>query len=162
MVESQPSKLLVAGPIPVSRSKSNHPGARSRAGAFELSSTPIPVRSTRSLSNSSIGNFDQPVLRHRRSCRILCGSQRHVEAVFFLQPSSPHSLSRSSAQRHSHPSTSKPRSQGSCLATPPKARSTSKLGNADQGQIREFYLASTRARRRPSCARKFFKLYAYY
>lgn len=36
-----------------------------------------------------------------------------------------------------------------------------KLGNADQGQIREFYLASLE-RVTPELRQKFFKLYAYY
>ena len=36
-----------------------------------------------------------------------------------------------------------------------------KLGNADQGQIREFYLASLE-RVAPDVREKFFKLYAYY
>ena len=35
------------------------------------------------------------------------------------------------------------------------------LGNADQGQIREFYLASLE-RVPPELRQKFFKLYAYY
>ena len=35
------------------------------------------------------------------------------------------------------------------------------LGNADQGQIREFYLASLE-RVAPDTREKFFKLYAYY
>ena len=37
----------------------------------------------------------------------------------------------------------------------------SKLGNADQGQIREFYLASLE-QVAPELRQKFFKLYAYY
>jgi hypothetical protein len=37
----------------------------------------------------------------------------------------------------------------------------SRLGNADQGQIREFYLASLE-RVAPELRQKFFKLYAYY
>ncbi len=37
----------------------------------------------------------------------------------------------------------------------------SKLGNADQGQIREFYLASLE-KVAPDVREKFFKLYAYY
>jgi hypothetical protein len=37
----------------------------------------------------------------------------------------------------------------------------SKLGNADQGQVREFYLASLE-KVDPDVRQKFFKLYAYY
>jgi hypothetical protein len=36
-----------------------------------------------------------------------------------------------------------------------------RLGNSDQGQIREFYLASLE-RVAPELRQKFFKLYAYY
>ena len=43
----------------------------------------------------------------------------------------------------------------------PTANEYSRLGNGDQGQIREFYLASLE-KVAPETREKFFKLYAYY
>ena len=43
----------------------------------------------------------------------------------------------------------------------PTAKEYARLGNADQGQIREFYLASLE-QVAPELREKFFKLYAYY
>ena len=43
----------------------------------------------------------------------------------------------------------------------PHKRSTASLGNSDQGQIRELYLASLE-QVAPELREKFFKLYAYY
>ena len=110
-----------------------------------------------SSTSTPIGNFDQPVLTIVDPAGY--GAVRTaIEAAFsssrvsdFLK-----SLDRSGVRiRHFETVLEK-----GLLGSSAKAE-YAKLGNADQGQIREYYLASLE-RVTPELRQKFFKLYAYY
>ena len=109
------------------------------------------------IPDSSIGNFDQPVLAIVDPDRFQAVHSA-IEAAFssakitgFLQ-----SLSSRNVRI---------RDFESVLANGLLGQNTRSeyngLGNADQGQIREFYLA-TLEKVAPALRDKFFKLYAYY
>ena len=138
MVESQPSKLLVAGPIPVSRSKYLYPEVAEeglRLGTtyqqavltVEDPFTFTTVRSAveRAFSTAGVAEFLRAI--DRANLRI-----REFEPV----------LARGLLGREI-------------------ADLYARLGNADQGQIRELYLASLE-RVNLDLRDRFFKLYAYY
>jgi hypothetical protein len=114
-----------------------------------------------SIENSSegaaIGNFEQPVLpiADPQSFNVVRGA---IERAFsaakvaeFLQ-----SLSRAGMRIRDFESV-----LGKALLGDQTRAEYQKLGNADQGQVREFYLA-TLERVAPELRQKFFKLYAYY
>ena len=141
MVESQPSKLLVAGSIPVSRSKD-----------FEGDSGP-------SLSQESVlsSMYEQPVLpiSDPQTFNAVKGA---IETSFssasvaeFLK-----SLERSKLRIRDFETVLRKGILGAATAA-----EYSRLGNGDQGQIRELYLASLE-QVAPELREKFFKLYAYY
>ena len=105
----------------------------------------------------AIGNFEQPVLpiADPQSYNVVYSS---IEASFspakvagFLK-----SLDRGNMRIRDFESV-----LGKGLLGANTSAEYSKLGNADQGQIREFYLASLE-RVAPELRQKFFKLYAYY
>jgi hypothetical protein len=108
-------------------------------------------------NSSPIGNFDQPVLPILDPAGF--GAVRTaIESAFsssrvglFLK-----SLSKAGLRiRHFEEVVGKGLLGGSTKAA------YEQLGNGDQGQIREFYLASLE-RVTPELRQKFFKLYAYY
>jgi len=110
-----------------------------------------------SSTSTPIGNFDQPILPIGDPAGF--GAVRTaIEAAFsssrvaaFLK-----SLDRAGLRiRHFEAVLDK-----GLLGAPTKSEYGG-LGNADQGQIREFYLASLE-RVTPELRQKFFKLYAYY
>jgi hypothetical protein len=142
VVESQPSKLLVAGSIPVSRSKD-----LSKA----IGKPPVPEESVLS------SMYQQPVLpiSDPQTFNAVKGA---IEASFasghvaeFLK-----SLERSRLRIRDFEDVLGKGNLGASTAA-----EYSRLGNADQGQIRELYLASLE-QVAPELREKFFKLYAYY
>ena len=109
------------------------------------------------IPDSSIGNFDQPVLPIADPVRFQAVHEA-IEAAFsslkvltFLQ-----SLASRSVRIRDFESVL----ANGLLGQNTKSEYNS-LGNADQGQIREFYLASLE-KVDPALRDKFFKLYAYY
>ena len=117
----------------------------------------IPDSTNPAIGNPVVGNFDQPVLPIADPERFQA-VHAAIEAAFssakttgFLQ-----SLSRRNVRI---------RDFELVLAKGLLGQNTnteySTLGNADQGQIREFYLASLE-KVPPALRAKFFKLYAYY
>ena len=109
------------------------------------------------IPDSSIGNFDQPVLAIVDPDRFQA-VHAAIEAAFsaakitgFLQ-----SLSSRNVRIRDFESVL----ANSLLGQNTKSEYNN-LGNADQGQIREFYLASLE-KVAPALRDKFFKLYAYY
>ena len=140
MVESQPSKLLVAGPIPVSRSKDF-----------------IAIRSSVSQESVLSSLYQQPVLpiSDPQTFNAVKGA---IEASFssvrvadFLK-----SLERSKLRIRDFEDVLGKGNLGASTAA-----EYNRLGDADQGQIRELYLASLE-QVAPELREKFFKLYAYY
>jgi hypothetical protein len=133
VVESQPSKLLVAGPIPVSRSKgfAGEISLSVKYGQPELQVedpqrfTAVKAAIENAFSSSRVAGFLKSL--ERAKLRI-----RDFEIVLGKG-----SLGPSAAAEYNH------------------------LGGADQGQIRELYLASLE-HVAPELRQKFFKLYAYY
>ena len=113
--------------------------------------------STPGNSHPAVGNFEQPVLeivnpetfRSVRSAIETCFSQAKV--ADFLK-----SLSRAGLRIRSFEDVLAPGLFGSNVK--PQYQS---LTNGDQGQIREFYLA-TLEKIDPALRQRFFKLYAYY
>ncbi len=105
----------------------------------------------------AIGNFEQPVLpiadpdRFQAVHAAIEGAFSSVKVAEFLQ-----SLARHSVRILDFESVLK----NGLLGAGTKAE-YGNLGNADQGQIREFYLASLE-QVAPALRDKFFKLYAYY
>ena len=147
MVESQPSKLLVAGSIPVSRSK--RPCGASSAGSDDLSNEQV--------GGEPIGNFEQPVLAivdpqsFGKVRSAIEGSFSSGRVADFLK-----SLARGSMRIRDFESVIRKGLLGAGVDA-----EYTKLGNGDQGQIREYYLDSLE--RVPADLRqRFFKLYAYY
>ncbi len=137
MVESQPSKLLVAGPIPVSRSKPTSSSSQEKTSLGTLyQQAVIPVVDPASFgavrtaidtgfSSACVADFLRSI--DRSGLRI-----REFESVL-----------------------------GRGLLGPESAGQYARLGNADQGQIRELYLAALECVS-PDLRNRFFKLYAYY
>ena len=112
-----------------------------------MSTAPVPP----------IGNFDQPVLTVEDP-QSFSAVRTAIEAAFsstrvadFLK-----SLARKSARIRNFEDV-----LAKGLLTDKARTDYAQLGNADQGQIREFYLASLE-RVTPELRNKFFKLYAYY
>jgi hypothetical protein len=142
VVESQPSKLLVAGSIPVSRSIA-------RLRSFEVH---IP-----DANGQAVGNFEQPVLaiadpgRFQTVHAAIEEAFSSAKVAGFMQ-----SLSRRGMRIRNFEAVL---SNG--LLGKTAGAEYNQLGNADQGQIREFYLASLE-KVAPDVREKFFKLYAYY
>ena len=115
-----------------------------------MSSTPSPAP-------PPIGNFDQPVLAIEDP-QAFSAVHSAVEAAFsssrvadFLG-----SLARKSARVRDFEAV-----LNKGLLTEKARTDYAQLGNADQGQIREYYLASLE-RVAPELRNKYFKLYAYY
>ena len=109
------------------------------------------------IPDSSIGNFDQPVLPIADPSRFQAVHSA-IEAAFssqkvtgFLQ-----SLSSRNVRIRDFESVLANGLLGQNITS-----EYNNLGNADQGQIREFYLASLE-KVAPALRDKFFKLYAYY
>jgi len=109
------------------------------------------------VGNPAVGNFEQPVLAIADPDRFHA-VHAPIEEAFsapkltgFLQ-----SLSRRGLRIRNFEAVL----SNGILGPNAKAEYT-KLGNADQGQIREFYLASLE-KVAPDVREKFFKLYAYY
>ena len=117
----------------------------------------IPDSTSPAIGTPAIGNFDQPVLPIADPDRFKA-VHAAIEAAFssakvttFLQ-----SLSSRSVRIRDF---EKVLANG--LLGPNAKAEYNSLGNADQGQIREFYLASLE-KVAPALRDKFFKLYAYY
>ena len=108
-------------------------------------------------TNPAIGNFDQPVLpiadpdRYKAVHAAIDAAFSSAKVSTFLQSLSSHSV--------------RIRDFESVIANGLLGQNIkseyNNLGNADQGQIREFYLASLE-KVAPALREKFFKLYAYY
>ncbi len=142
MVESQPSKLLVAGSIPVSRSNF----------VEGKPSTSQPCRRVSVGQHVSAGRHPR-----RRSAKLRRRPPGHRRRL--LGPRVPdflRSLDRSSLRIRDFEIV-----LGKGLLGTSSAGDYSRLCNADQGQIREFYLASLE-HVAPELRNRFFKLYAYY
>lgn len=109
------------------------------------------------IPDSSIGNFDQPVLAIVDPDRFQA-VRSAIEAAFSSAKLTGFLKSLSSRNVRI-------RDFESVLAHGLLGQNTTSeynnLGNADQGQIREFYLASLE-KVAPALREKFFKLYAYY
>jgi hypothetical protein len=140
VVESQPSKLLVAGPIPVSRSKDFN-AIRPLGFAGEWLSS----------------MYQQPVLQVEDP-QTFSAVKKAIESSFsaghvadFLK-----SLERSKLRIRDFEDVLRKGTLGASTAA-----EYNRLGNGDQGQIRELYLASLE-QVAPELREKFFKLYAYY
>ena len=134
MVESQPSKLLVAGPIPVSRSIFISRQGQIVAAMYE----------------KAVLSVEDPHVFH--------SVHRAVEAAF--SPSGVEAFLKSIDRTRLRIRSFETVLNAKLLGETAKAE-YSRLGNADQGQIREFYLDSLE-QVAPSLRQKFFKLYAYY
>ena len=109
------------------------------------------------IPDSSIGNFDQPVLpiadpdRFKAVHAAIEAAFSPAKVTIFLQ-----SLSSRSVRIRDFESV-----LANGLLGPSSRSQYDNLGHADQGQIREFYLA-TLEKVAPVLRDKFFKLYAYY
>ena len=137
VVESQPSKLLVAGPIPVSRSKASQDFAQENTSLGTLyQQAVIPVADP-----ASFGAVRTAIDTGFSSTRV----------ADFLR-----SIDRSGLRVREFESVL---DRG--LLGPESASQYARLGNADQGQLRELYLAALE-RVSPDLRHRFFKLYAYY
>jgi len=142
VVESQPSKLLVAGPIPVSRSKNRGswprciPAWRKCELGTMYQQAAIPIADP-----STFAAVREAVAASFSSARV----------TGFLE-----SLDRSSLRIRDFELVLHKGLLGS-----PMASEYAHLPASDQGQIRELYLASLE-RVAPELRNRFFKLYAYY
>jgi len=109
------------------------------------------------IPDSTIGNFEQPVLpiadpdRFKAVHAAIEKAFSSAKVADFMQ-----SLSRRSVRIRDFESV-----LANSLLGPATTSEYNTLGNADQGQIREFYLASLE-KVAPEVRDKFFKLYAYY
>ena len=117
----------------------------------------IPDSTSPAIGNPAIGNFDQPVLpiadpdRFKAVHAAIEAAFSLIKVTSFLQ-----SLSSRSVRIRDFEKV-----LASSLLGPKTGSEYNGLGNADQGQIREFYLASLE-KVAPALRDKFFKLYAYY
>ena len=136
MVESQPSKLLVAGPIPVSRSK-----------CFEgiLQETVLSA-----VYEKPVLSIADPQRFNAVKAAIESSFSSGRVADFFK------SLVRTGLRVRDFEAVLAKGMLGAGAASEYEL-----LGSSDQGQIREFYLASLE-QVAPETRDKFFKLYAYY
>ena len=146
MVESQPSKLLVAGPIPVSRSRFEDPEGRKYAMAepqFQVD------RTTALYERPAMNIVDVATFTEVKKAIANVYAPGNVEK--FLK-----SVEHSGMRVRDFEAVLKSGKLG--VAT---ASWYATLTNGDQGQIREFYLASVE-KVELALRDKYFKVYAYY
>ncbi len=151
MVESQPSKLLVAGPIPVSRSKfADVLKRRGRTTTMAQQAPSFTVDRTTALYERPTMNIvDEPTFAAVKRTIEGCFAAASVEKFF-------KGLERGGLRVRNFEDVVNAGKLGAETAA-----QYASLSNADQGQIREFYLASLE-RVDAGVRDKFFKLYAYY
>ena len=138
MVESQPSKLLVAGSIPVSRSKR----------VFDFRSKEVFALSA--LHEQAVLTVNDPAI-FRAVQSDIESSYSSAKIESFLK-----SLKTANLRIRDFEDVAKAGKLGATTAA-----NYAKLDNSDQGQIRELYLASLE-KVDLALRNKYFKLYAYY
>jgi hypothetical protein len=151
VVESQPSKLLVAGSIPVSRSRFPKAGSRINMAQPQQTGTP-PSNLDRSIAlfeRPAMTIADQATFTSVKQAIETCFSGPGIEKFF-------KGLDRAGIRVRNFEAVLNAGHLGA--GTPAEYAS---LSNGDQGQIREFYLA-TIEHVDLALRDRFFKLYAYY
>ena len=108
-------------------------------------------------SSQPIGNFDQAGACHRRSASVQRGARRHPGVLFYHTH---RRIFEVCCEQTSEDSQLRGVLNQGLLGGDTRNQ-YNQLGNADRGQIREFYLASLE-QVSPELREKFFKLYAYY
>ena len=150
MVESQPSKLLVAGSIPVSRSRNSLPMAQAARQVCAADSAKC--------SGVGMGDMFQQAALPVKDPAVFEPVKAALEAIF-APPAVGKFLERVARAKLRVRDFDEIRERGMLGETVQSGYA--QLGDSDRGQIRELYLRSVE-QVAPELRKKYLKVYAYY